>query len=127
MDFLSSKGNKLLRVDSNVLNDFDIEKMQEMLSDLFDIGCDEDEKERKREEKERKRKEVAKRLEKLGEVGEWAGVLVLAGMEAVAVIALLSELQVQSNNETINREINAAKNELLEYAAKNELLEYTDL
>lgn len=90
---------------SSVLNDFDIEKMQEMLSDLFDIGYDEDEKDRKQEE-------VTKQLEKLGEVGQVVGGLLLLGMATTEVVAFVSEMLVNSNNEEILDEIKDILSEL---------------
>ncbi len=83
---------------SNVVNDFDIEKMQELLSDLFNICCEEDEKEQKLEK-------AQKRLEKLGDIGQAAGGLLLLGMATTEVIAFISDLLVATNNEKILDEI----------------------
>ena len=76
---------------SNVLNDFYVERMQEMLSDLFNISCDEGEKERKQEV-------LNQRLEKLGEVGAAIGVMMLAGMTIVDIIACLQDLGVDCDD-----------------------------
>lgn len=80
--------------DFDFINDFDEDRMRELMSDLADISNDEDEKERKAQKRE-------ETLQTIEDVGKIAGVAALGGMAVAEIWAALSDLAVSQNNEEI--------------------------
>ena len=90
---------------SSNFNEFDTDRMKELIWDLYTISEDED-------EKERKRQEAAQRLKQFGEIGTALGELLLAGMLTVETVSFVTNLLVESNNEKLKNEINDVLSDL---------------
>lgn len=79
------------------INEFDTERMKELMSDLADIAV--------REEFETKEQEQDEKQEKLKNIGRAIGKVTLSGMILAEIVTLVSDYIVDANNDVIQNEV----------------------